>query len=329
MARLCREVDSKATKAVVVETCEWNKILIDSGFLFLISLLTQLKLTDLERGLKTIDFQICNAFANWRWSVCFAAFQKSQLACFAVCAAAKRHYNINIHTTLWSTSWEVVSDHIFWTKRQMKISLTVSESPWPREQDSWIVSTPPWRTSCSQAEIMSWTYVSVGNPSWWYLLLGTFILNYALAPVVWIIRNLCILKLSIIHSLACALSKLVWSNIFVNQYSSIVGRTLHQIIAAACFDLDNTSRRGGTPPGLNNYVWVIRTRYVRAPSEKQQEDQPAWYSPWNSRLRRLCWKESARIRRILLAHIVAAWSRRIEPQTRNMIIHFFFLFYYH
>ena len=162
MARLCREVDSKATKAVVVETCEWNKILIDSGFLFLISLLTQLKLTDWGRWLRRLMFKYAMPL---RIVVdLFVLLLSKNHILRVLLFVQSRHYNITIHTTLWSTSWEVVSDHILWTKRQLKISLTVLESPWPREQDCWIVSTPPcWWTSCSQAERMTWTYVSVGN----------------------------------------------------------------------------------------------------------------------------------------------------------------------
>ena len=145
MARLCREVDSKATKAVVVETCEWNKILIDSGFLFLISLLTQLKLTDLERGLKTIHYQMCDAGANWRRSVCFALSKKHNMRVLLFVQRSDSANNKTFHSySLYLYAVESPDFlHILWTKRQMKVSLTVLESPWPGEQDTLIVSTPP------------------------------------------------------------------------------------------------------------------------------------------------------------------------------------------
>ena len=175
MARLCREVDSKATKAVVVETCEWNKILIDSGFLFLISLLTQLKLTDLERGLKTIHYQMCDAGANWRRSVCFALSKKHNMRVLLFVQRSDSANNKTFHSySLYAAAVKSPDLHILWTKRQMKVSLTVLESPWPGEQDTLIVSTPPPGESAAHREkddMNTRKCMKQGNPTVWFIAL--------------------------------------------------------------------------------------------------------------------------------------------------------------
>ena len=133
--------------------------------------------------IETIDVQICNAVANCRRPVRFAAFQKSYFACFAVCAVSTLQHYYSYHTVInimRSGIWpylmnEASAEDILDSFRKpvtertrllnrFYSTLLVNQLLTGRENDMDVCK-------CGK-----------------YLLLGTtLILNYALAPVVWII----------------------------------------------------------------------------------------------------------------------------------------------